>query len=463
MSKYKARFVARGFTQRHGDDYTDTFSPTTKLSTIRILLSIAANRNMRLKQLDIKSAYLNAPIEEEVYLVQPQGFEVKSGDGETLYCRLNKSLYGLKQSGRNWYMELKGHLESLGFKESQNDQCLFLRTAGAALDCVCVWVDDIIYASTREQFYEIFERDITSRYQVSDMSDLKWFLGMKIDVEKEIIKISQAKYIENLLAKFGMRDCKAVTTPIAEGTKLSKADCPEEGSEEQSEMSGRDYRGLVGSINYLSVSSRPDIANAAHLLSAFVQNPGICHWIAAKHVLRYLKGTMYHSLTYTKNGTDMAVEAFSDADWAGNIDNRRSTSGYCIRLFSDSGCVTWRSKTQSTVATSTAESELNAAVIAIQELKYVNGILSDFGYEVQMPMVLNVDNQALIAMSKNPVQSNKSKHFALKLCYLREQVNEGFLKLSYTSTNEMPADILTKPIGKLKTRRFSAFLFGISE
>ena len=268
------------------------------------------------------------------------------------------------------------------------------------------------------------------------------------------ISLSQGQYIVNLLKRYGMDDCKPIGSPGMENTKLSKADCPELGSEEHGQMQELDYRGLVGSLNYLSTTTRPDIAYASHLLSSFLQNPGILHWKAAKHVLRYLQGTRDHQMTFRHDPDGIRLTGYTDADYGGNIDSRKSTSGYCFNLQSNSAIVSWRSKLQSTVALSTTEAEVTAATAGVQELVHLHGLLEDMGFPQTLPLPLMVDNQACIALSKNPIQQGKTKHFAIKLEYLRDLSNNKFVVLNYLQTDHMPADILTKFLGRLKTAKF---------
>lgn len=459
--RYKARYVAKGYSQIYGQDYDETYSPTVKLSTVRCILACAAQEKCNVDQLDIKTAFLNAPIEEEVYVCQPVGFQEMGSGGTTLYCKLKKSLYGLKQAGRNWYLTISDYLKLLGFKESIYDHCLFVNCMDQKRSYVCIWVDDLIYFSTDPEFSSTFRSQITQKFDISDQSKLSWFLGMKVDIDADgSISLSQKQYICDLLDKFGMSDCKALSSPGPEKVSLTKADCPEPESDEHRQMKENDYRSLVGSLNYLSNTTRPDLSFVSGALSSFLNNPGLAHWTFAKHVLRYLKGTSELKLTYRSDSDGIRLVGYSDADYGGHIDSRRSTSGYCFSVQKSSGVISWRSKLQTTVALSTAESELSAATAGAQEAAHLCGILGDLGWPQTPPMTLFCDNQAAIAMSRNPIQHGKTKHFAIKLSYLRELCAEQFLVLEYLSTDNMPADIFTKCLGRLKTVQFCNMILG---
>jgi hypothetical protein len=412
--------------------------------------------------MDIKTAYLNAKVDEDIYLEQPVGFEQRGKNGEELVCKLDKSLYGLKQSGRNWHNELKGFLINQGFKTAQYDSCLFTRKNGEKMDLILVWVDDIIMCSDNEAFGDEFKKAVETRYKVSDFGELNWFLGMNItiDKEKKEIRVNQKRYINSLLEKYGMTECKPVATPAIENTKLTKEDCPREGSVEQTEMKGVDYRGIVGSLNYLAQSTRPDIAFAAHRLSCFVTNPSKTHYIAAKRVMRYLKGTRDTELVYRHDKNGIRLTAVTDADWAGNSDNSRSTSGFGVTLNETSASISWNSKQQNTIALSTAEAELTACKLAIQEVMYIKGILEDVNVKTTEPIEISTDNQALIAMSNNTVQHSKTKHVAIAINFVKENITSKQVKLNYLPTSEMPADLLTKHLGRIKLQKFMNYFLG---
>jgi len=458
--RYKARFVARGFNQVKGSDYQETYSPTMKLTTLRLLLAFAAQKGIKLKQLDVKTAYLNATIEEEVFIKQPRGFEKYDEFGNLLVCKLLKSLYGLKQSGRNWYTTLKKHLVQEGFVPCTVDPCLFVRERNGNKEFVAIWVDDIVYCSVNEDFHDEFEKLMLKEFKISDCSELTWFLGMKILQSESSVAISQEGYIEKLLDNFGMTDCKPSFVPCPEGTKFLVEDCPVDGSDEQKLMINRNYRGLVGSLNYLSNTSRPDLAFVSHSLSRFVSNPGEKHWLIGKHVLRYLKATKSCTLVYERRDI-IGLEGFSDSDWAGCVDSRKSVSGFCFRI-SNSGVVSWRSKKQLNVATSTAEAESYALFEAAQESIFLFDLSSVFFPDIEKPISIFVDNQACIALCKSNVNSQKVTHFAIKLHFLQDLVDSVCITPIYLPTEDMLADVLTKPLGRVKMAKFRDCILGTS-
>ena len=317
--------------------------------------------------------------------------------------------------------------------------------------CVCVWVDHMLYWGRQESFVEWFERKVKEQFEVSDCSSLHWFLGMKIDVRETEIAVNQEKYIDDLLKRFNMEEFKPVESPIPENTKFERESIKEQDYDEQSTMERRDYRGLVGSLNYLALNCRPDIAHASHVLSRFLEHPSKEHWMAAKRILRYSKGTKQHELVFRMCEGGVTVCAFSDADWAGELTSRKSTSGV-------SGCVCWTSKFQASVALSTVEAEVNACTVALQELEYVCGVLSELAVVVARPVSVFVDNQVCIALSKHSINHNKTKHFAIKTCFLQEKTEKGEISLEFVPTDIMPADLLTKPLGKTKTELFTKIL-----
>ena len=304
------------------------------------------------------------------------GFEKFDEEGKFLVCRLKKSSYGLKQSGRNWPRTLKSYLEELSFESSVFDECLFVRRVlGEIEGLICLWDDDIVIFGADKNFCSRFENNISEKFEISDLSDLKRFLGMKIDYSGNEIRINQKKYVEKMISRLKMTEAKPITTPLGANEKLTKEDCPLKGSIAQENMKKCEYRGLVGCLIYRILSCRPDICLAANRLSFFVENPGENHWKAGKNCLRYLLSL---TLVYRRDKS-LNLVSFSDADCAGNIDDRSSTSGYCFKLSDNSGVVSWSSRLQRCVSTSKAEAEHNSVVETLKEGIHLQGILSDYG------------------------------------------------------------------------------------
>ena len=451
-TRYKARFVAKS----SRSELQQKYSPTTRLSTIRVLLSYLLYKNTELKQLDIKTAYLNADIEEEIFMQQPEGFEKFDKHGNPIICKLRKILYGLKQSGRNWYLTIKNFLSQIGFTAAIQDDCLFIKKGENAIEgLVCRWVDDMVILGLQKDFCENFKNKVSERFQISSYGDLSWFLNIKIERTENEIKPSQEAYVEKLLEKFNMSESKTLETPLDVSLKLSKLDSPEIGTNEhrEMEMQSCDYRGVVGCLIYLALTSRQDIAHAANLLSSFVQNPGKRHWNAAKGCLRYLKGTKSEKMVFRKS-EKLELTGFSASDWAVNIDNRKSTSGFCFKLNNSSGAISWACKLQKCVSTSTAEAELNAVVEASKEAVHLVNLLLELDLDIQQPVNVFVDNQACIPLSKNSMNHGKTKHFAIEVHFVRSLVESRLLELNYLTTDRIPADTL-KSIGEDQSITFS--------
>lgn len=445
VTKYKARFVARGFTQSPGLDYHETYSPTVKLSTLRTVLACGIQKGARFKQMDIKTAYLNAPLDEEILLEQPEGFRQGTED---VVCKLQKSLYGLKQSGRNWFECLSKLLQEAGLSSSEHDRCLWTTQRDGHWGWVLVWVDDILYGSTSVNFSAWFESQIEAKFVIGDCSDLTWFLGIAFDVGDNHMTLNHTSYVKTLLEKYQMQDCNKTATPLAEKCELTKDDSPDAGSDEQIEMQAYDYRGLVGSISYLAQTTRPDLSFASHLLSKFLNNPGKTHWKAAKHVLRYLRGTSDVGLTYSKTNVT-GLTGFTDADYASCKDDRKSVTGFCFNL--GSAAVSWLSKKQTCVATSTTEAEVFALSEATKEALHLLSILDEIGQTTGAKILC--DSQSCLALVTKDDNSQRAKHFATRLAFIKDTVRNksNRIELTFVPSAQNQADIFTKGLGKTKT------------
>jgi hypothetical protein len=448
---YKARFVAKGYSQTKGTDYHETFAPTANMSSIRTVAQIAAQNDLILHQMDVKTAYLNADIDCEIYMEQPEGFEQKGGNDETFVWKLNKSLYGLKQSGRNWNKMLDKHFSDNGFVQSPSDHCVYTKTKNDDMTVVLVWVDDIIIGAKTDEKIKETKLMLQSKFKMKDLGRLSYFLGIEFQQGPDFVKMNQRKYIQKILEKFEMTECKPRTTPSEQ-----KWD-----DERKEPVDPRKYRELVGSLIYLMICTRPDICWVVTKLSQHLSAPVESHWIAAKHVLRYLKGTIDHELCYRKNESGLILSGYSDADWAASEDDRRSTSGYCFSLNPKGPFISWKSRKQPTVALSSCEAEYIALAGAVQESLYLDQLLNNIGCTVQEgPTVIFEDNQGAIALAGNPVNRQRSKHIDIKYHFIRSEVNNGRVTLRYCPTANMVADIFTKPASKMKLGSFQSLIFG---
>ncbi|RVW99246.1 Retrovirus-related Pol polyprotein from transposon TNT 1-94 [Vitis vinifera] len=427
VDRYKARLVAKGFTQSYGIDYQETFAPVAKLNTVRVLLSLAANLDWSLHQLDVKNAFLNGDLEEEVYMDIPAGLEMTSNFNKV--CRLQKSLYGLKQSPRAWFERFTKVVKGYGFV-----QCHFPE---GKLAIIIIYVDDIILTGDHEEKIDLLKKLLTKEFEIKDLGNLKYFLGMEIARSKKGIAVSQRKYVLDLLNETGMLGCKPTETPMDTTIKLEESD----GSAPVDK--GR-YQRLVGKLIYLS-HTRPDIGFSVSVVSQFMNNPTEKRMTAVIRILRYLKMTPGKGLFFQRT-TKKEIEIFSDADWAGSVTDRRSTSGYCSFVWGN--LVTWRSKKQSVVARSSAEAEFRAMAQGICEGIWLNRLLEELRVPLKHPMVLYCDNQAAISIAKNPVHHDRTKHVEIDRHFIKEKIEEGVFKVSYTPTNCQTADILTKALAR---------------
>ena len=449
--KYKARYVAKGFNQKFGIDYDETFSPTANLTSVRVLMQKAAQENMVLHQMDVKTAYLNAPIDFEIYMKQPEGYEVTSENGDMLVCKLKKSLYGLKQSGRNWNRMLHDFLTENQFVQNPVDYCVYTREMNDQKVFILFWVDDIIIAASNEIVMKDVKEMLAAKFRMKDLGKLRHFIGIDFEQSDHCVTMSQKRYVDRILTKFDMQDCKPRATPCE--TKLNYTD----DCELMTDITK--YREAVGSLLYLTTCTRPDLSFIVGKLSQYFSRPSLEQWTTVKHVLRYLKGTSDKQLCYTK-GEELGLIAYSDANWAEDASDRRSTSGYCVSLNPEGPLISWRSKKQCTVALSTCEAEYMSLAATIQECLYLVQLLQCIdGFHYTQPRVYE-DNQGTIALAKNPVQRQRSKHIDIKYHFVRSNVNDKII-LEYCPTEQMVADVMTKPAKHFQLKNFQKFMFGL--
>ncbi|KAJ1692656.1 hypothetical protein LUZ63_009354 [Rhynchospora breviuscula] len=428
----KARLVAQGFKQQEGIDFEETFAPVARLESIRMLLAYASNKGFTLFQMDVKSAFLNGWIDEEVYVQQPPGF-VDHFNPDHVF-KLHKALYGLKQAPRAWYGRLCTFLLDNGFIRGKMDTTLFTKKRDDHLLLVQIYVDDIIFGSTNATIAQEFSSLMSSEFEMSMMGELNFFLGLQIKQLQDGIFISQTKYGKELIKKFGVEDSKSLDTPMG---KSANIDADEKGKPMDITL----YRGIIGSLLYLT-ASRPDIMYAVCLCARYQANPKESHHKAVKRILRYVKGTQNLGLWYGKQ-TQLDLVGYTDADFAGDRMDRKSTSGTC--QFLGGSLVSWSSRKQTSVALSTAEAEYVAAGSCCTQLLWMMQTLRDYELEFQKVPIL-CDNTSAILISKNPVLHSRTKHIEIRHHFIRDHVEKGDVELVYIDTKEQIADIFTKPL-----------------
>ena len=384
--------------------------------------------------MDVKSAFLNGYIEEEVYVEQPPGFE--SIEFPNHIFKLSKALYGLKQALRAWYERLSKFLIENNFVRGKVDTTLFTKEKDNELLIVQIYVDDIIFGSTNSFLCEEFSKIMQGEFEMSLMGELNYFLGLQIKQTKNGIFIHQTKYIKELLKKFGMDEAKPMGTPMSPSTKLDK-------DENGKDVDQTKYRGMIGSLLYLT-ASRPDIMFSVCMCSRYQADPKESHLIAVKRIFRYLIGTSTMGLFYQTNNNFNLV-GYSDADYAGCKIDRKSTSGTC--QFLGYSLVSWSSKKQNSVALSTAEAEYVAIGNCCCQLLWMKQQLEDYGLKfTKMPIYC--DNTSAINLSKNPIQHSRTKHIEIRHHFLRDHVQKEDISIEYVHTDDQLADIFTKPLNE---------------
>lgn len=443
ITKFKARITPKGFRQRFGVDFFEIFANTGKYKSLRAMLSIAARKDMELRQLDVPQAFTQAKLEEIVYMEMPEGFAVPG-----MVCRLKKSLYGLKQAPRNWYLLISAFIrDELGFTPCISDPCLFWkRSSSGQLMLLFLFVDDMQFGFDMkdEAEYERLHLALKQRFNITNLGESKFMLGMRItrDRQKKTITLDQELYITKALERFGLAQCRTERIPMApENSATSTSPLP---NEAQTDV--KLFQEKVGTLLYAAISTRPDIAFAVNKLAQKLQAPTVADMHACDRVFRFLAGTKHLGLLFGRNAqAQLEVSAYADADWGNDKSDRKSITGWIAMINGDP--VSWASKKQKVVAQSTCEAELYAEAAAINEAKWLSGLLSELGLvSASCAPLIYGDNQSAQELSKNDIKSERTKHIDIKYHFIQDEVNSGRVRLKWIPTTEQVADILTKAL-----------------
>ncbi|KAL0276778.1 UNVERIFIED_CONTAM: hypothetical protein PYX00_004278 [Menopon gallinae] len=461
IQKRKARLVAKGYSQRPGIHFKETFAPVARINSIRLLLAIAAKLDMHVHQLDISNAYLNGYLKEEIYMEIPKNYEnilrrivkdekfeseVRANASQQLQqikhgnkvCKLKRSLYGLKQAGHVWNLELDKQLKRLGMRPTYSDTCIYLNAErGGGLLIAAVYVDYILLFSKNSKTIRTFIGRLAEVFKLRNLGEAKHCLGIEIHRGQGNLKINQPSYIQAVLERFGMSDCKPVTSPVDVSIRLEK---------EKKTSNNLPFRELIGALMWLSVATRPDIAYAVNSLSQFNNCFGRTHWTAAKRILRYLKGTKDVGITYEKS--TCGIIGYSDADWGACPIDRRSYTGVVFVL--SRGAISWESKKQRTVALSSTEAEYMALTESVKEAIYLKKFVAELGFPELGDIMIFCDNMGALKLSQNDMFHSRTKHIDIRHHFVREAVKNGKVTVKHIGTEEMAADMLTKGLASPK-------------
>ena len=430
IDKYKCRLVAKGFRQIAGRDYDEVFAPTAQQASLRLLLAIAAQQELEVDQLDVKTAFLNGDLQGEVYLRLPKEL------GGQLW-RLQKALYGLKQAARAWHDKLHQVMCAIGFTPSLHDPCLLFQGVGSDRVYVLVHVDDALVVG-KSGAVKAAKRAIASKFAMKDLGAAKYYLGLEIRRASGEITLCQQHYAESVIKRFGMEDGNPKVTPLEVGLQLSKSDGDKL-------VSPTLFQEIIGSLMYLACDTRPDLSHSVSMLSRFMSAPTMRHLEASKRILRYLKGTVDYGIRFAKSEGQGVLLTFSDSDYAADVDKRRSTSGMVITY--NGAAVMWFSKLQTVTAASTTEAEYISAASATKESLWLRKLLGEISGKSE-PVHLFCDNQSTVELIKQRTagRSGRSKHIDTQYHFIRTRYQRGELCIAHVESANQAADMLTKQL-----------------
>ena len=441
---YKARLVAQGFNQIQGIDYDQTFSPVVKWSSLKFILAYAGAYNLEVEQMDVNTAYLNGKLDETIYMQQPTGYTDSRNQGKV--CRLNKSIYGLKQSGRVWYNTLKKILEDSGFIQSLADPCIHYSDSRRCI--IAIYVDDLVIISPYKSRINSIKLELKNSFSMKDLGPIKSILGANINRDENgSISIKQTNYINTLKTKYGSElPTKRYDTPVPEQFIKTLNALPENATS----IDSKTFRQLIGSLIYLSIVSRPDITYAINALAQYAENPRMMHYQLALRILNYVIKTANANFITYKNFTinqednvkSPTVIAYSDASFAPSNSNRKSITGYII--FFNNSPISWVSKKQSIIADSVPYAEFIAIHTTIKEATFLNKLANSLNIKID-PITIRSDSRTSIITASEDITTSANKHYETYLLGVREIIKRGYIKLEYVNTLNNYSDMLTKP------------------
>ncbi|KAK6149115.1 hypothetical protein DH2020_016640 [Rehmannia glutinosa] len=412
------------------------YSPVTRITSIRLVLAIAALQNLEVHQMDVKTAFLNGDLEEEIYMEQPEGFSAPGQENKV--CKLVKSLYGLKQAPKQWHEKFDNAMKECGFKINECDKCVYVKDTENGYVILCLYVDDMLIIGSNDKIIKSTKDMLNSRFDMKDMGLADVILGIKISRTTNGLTLDQSHYVDKILEKFSKDDTSLARTPIDTSQHLSK--------NRGEAVSQLEYSRVIGSLMYLMSCTRPDIAYAVSKLSRYTNNPGHDHWKGIVRILRYLRYTRDFGLHYTRYHA--VIEGYNDANWISDIKDSKSTSGFVFTL--GGATISWKSSKQTVIARSTMESEFIALDKSGEEAEWLRNLLEDIPrWTKHVPAIcIHCDSQSAIGRAQSNMYNGKSRHICRRHNTIRQLLSTGVISIDYVKSKDNLADPLTKGLNR---------------